>query len=77
MFESYIRQLYENNLGPYLMDYFENVSDQNITVKFWSGRVSLKDLKIRKTMFERLNMPFILKLGVIKTLEINMSYFNI
>lgn len=51
MFESYIRSLYENWLGEYLEDYFENVSDQNITFKVFSGKVSLNDLKIRKSIF--------------------------
>jgi len=77
MFESYFRSLYENILGPYLEDYFENLDNKNVSISLWSDLVILTDLKIRTTVFKKLNMPFILKLGVIKRLEIQVPYARI
>ena len=64
MFEGLLESLLKSILGEYI----ENLDPQTLSISIWSGHVSLRDLRLRSDLFHKLNLPFDLKLGIIKKL---------
>jgi hypothetical protein len=66
--------LFESLLKSILGEYVENLDPQKLSISIWSGHVSLCDLRLRKNLFQKLNLPFDLKLGIIKNLDFEVPW---
>ena len=67
-------RLLENLLKSVLGEYVENLDPQKLSVSIWSGLIQLNDLKLRRDLFQKLNLPFNLKLGIIKSLTCELPW---
>lgn len=70
MFERLLEILLKQVLGEYV----DNLDSQKLSVSIWSGLIQLNDLKLRKDLFHKLNLPFDLKLGTIKSLTFELPW---
>lgn len=66
-------------LGEYVEDFDRLEKDLRIGLTYnWNRatefRVALKDLRIKSNLFEKLNLPFELKLGLIKNFDLSIPY---
>jgi vacuolar protein sorting-associated protein 13A/C len=63
-------------LGDYIED-FDQIAN-NLQISLWGGDITLQDLNIKSNLFKQLNLPFEMKLGVIKNLNVKLPtyYFN-
>ena len=66
-------------LGEYVEDFDRLEKDLTIGLTYnWTRatefRLALKDLKIKGNLFEKLNLPFELKLGLIKKFDVSIPY---
>ena len=59
-------------MGEYVEDF--NEIKKKLSISVWSGHVALTDLKIKNNIFQKLNLPFDMKLGIIKKLDLNVPY---
>jgi hypothetical protein len=50
---------------------------QNLSISLWSGHASIKDLKLKNDLFEKMNLPFKMKLGIIKKLELEIPFMRL
>ena len=62
MFEKLLENLLEEILGEYV----SNISKDQISVGVWSGKIDIKNLKLRKEICQKFGLPFKLTLGVIE-----------
>ena len=63
-------------LGEYVEDFDDLEKDLKINFKYnWDGHVALEDLRIKSNLFEKLNLPFELKLGLIKKFDVSIPYY--
>lgn len=67
-------RLLENLLKSVLGEYVENLDPQKLSVSIWSGLIQLNDLKLRRDLFQKLHLPFNLKLGIIKSLTCELPW---
>ena len=70
MFEKIIENLLKSILGEYI----ENLDPKKLSVSIWSGNIVLQDLRLKTDIFKKIGLPFILKLGVIKKLELEIPW---
>ena len=70
MFESLAESLLKSILGEYV----DNLDSQNLSISVWSGHVSLRDLRLKNNLFSKLGLPFDLKLGIIKSLTLEVPW---
>ena len=57
-----------------LGEYVENWDAQQLSISVWSGHVSLRDLRLKSDLCAKLNLPFDLKLGIIKHLVLEVPW---
>jgi len=70
MFEALVERLLNQILGEYIEDF----SSDNLHVGIWSGEVILKNIKLKKEIMKRLNLPFILKFSHLGCLKMNIPW---
>lgn len=70
MFESLVERLLNKILGEYV----ENFSSENLHIGIWSGQVVLKNIALKKDIFKKLNLPFIIKFSRLGCLKLNVPW---
>ena len=70
MFEGLAESLLKSILGEYV----ENLDSQHLSISVWSGHVSLRDLRLKRDLCAKFNLPFDLKLGIIKHLVLEVPW---
>jgi vacuolar protein sorting-associated protein 13A/C len=70
MFEGLAEQLLKSILGEYV----DNLDSQNLSISVWSGHVSLRDLRLKPNLLQKFNLPFDLKLGIIKNMNLEFPW---
>jgi VPS13-like, N-terminal len=63
MFERLISRV----LGTYLGPYVQNLSEEQLKIGIWSGRVELRDLLIRQDALDAIRLPIVVAAGVLGT----------
>ena len=66
--------LVENFLKSFLGEYIENLDPAKLSVSIWSGSIQLSDLRFRQDLCSKLGLPFDLRLGVIKKLNLEFPW---
>ena len=66
--------LLEKFLASFLGDYIENLDPAKLSVSIWSGNIELHDLRLRSDLLTRLQLPFEVKLGIIKRLHLEFPW---
>ena len=70
MLEGYAESLLKSIIGEYV----ENLDSQHLSISVWKGLVSLNDLRLKSDLCTKLNIPFDLKLGIIKHLLLEVPW---
>jgi len=58
--------LLEKILGRILGEYIEGITKDQMKVGIWSGKVDIRNLKIKPSVINQLNIPFSLNFGMIE-----------
>lgn len=66
--------LLEKFLTSFLGEYIENLDPAKLSVSIWSGSIQLNDLRLRSDLLTRLQLPFEVKLGIIKHLHLELPW---
>jgi vacuolar protein sorting-associated protein 13A/C len=66
-----------NVLLQVLGDFVEDLTEENLKIGVWSGEVILENLSLSKTVLQKLNIPFSLKHGRIKRLELIVPWASL
>lgn len=82
MFEGILEKVLQRALGNYLEGLDKNnlslgVKDSSffiITLQVWSGNINLENLFIKRSIFQQLQLPLILKLGRIGKLKMSVPW---
>jgi hypothetical protein len=67
--ERVLRKILNNSLG----DFFENISSNDVKVGIFSGKVQLKNLKLKPSIMERLGLPIKLISGLIGNIFVDVT----
>ncbi len=72
MFESLITQVLNKVLG----DFIENIDPAQLNISIMSGNVILTNMKLKKSLFDSMPLPFALKFGQLGTLSLKIPVWN-
>lgn len=64
-------------LNKVLGEFCENIDADNLNVGLFSGTVSLEDLRIKKSVIERMGFPFVIRSGTLKRVFIKIPYTSL
>eukprot|EP01065_Artemidia_motanka_P052334 TRINITY_DN942_c0_g1_i1.p1 TRINITY_DN942_c0_g1~~TRINITY_DN942_c0_g1_i1.p1 ORF type:complete len:4440 (+),score=1706.16 TRINITY_DN942_c0_g1_i1:65-13384(+) len=70
MLEQYVSGL----LAAYLGKYVRGLSDQQLRVSLWGGRLNLHDLELRPSALEPLSLPIVVHRGYVGSLQITIPW---
>ena len=70
MFESFLEKILSRVIGKYI----DGIRKEDMKVGLLSGKVQIKNLKLKKQIIEELNLPFALKFGVIDSLNLQVPW---
>lgn len=73
MFEKQVSQILENVLGAY----FEGIDTESLNVSLLAGKVVLEDLCVRPAAMASLGLPFTVKHGRVRRVELELSLRNL
>ena len=73
MFETLLEKLLSRIVGEYV----EGISKKQMKVGIWSGNVDIKNLTIKKSVIQQLNIPFELKFGMIEQIKLKIPWTNL
>jgi len=62
--------LAKNILISYLGEYLQDIDSEKMCVGLWSGSLSLQNLKLKSSAFEKLNFPIKILFGKIGKLDV-------
>jgi vacuolar protein sorting-associated protein 13A/C len=67
----------EKILKDLLGEYIEEIDSKELSVGIWSGKISIKNLKLKKNILQKTNIPIIIKHSSIKGLSIKIPWKNL
>lgn len=70
MFESFLEKILSRVIGKYV----EGIRKEDMKVGLLSGKVEIKNLKLKKQIIEELNLPFALKFGIVDRLNLQVPW---
>ena len=70
MFEALVERLLNQILGEYVEDF----TADNLHIGIWSGEVTLKNIRLKKEIMKKLNLPFILRFSRLGCLKMNIPW---
>ena len=70
MFEKRLEELLKSIIGEYV----DNIDTEHLYVSLWNGLLTLYDIKLKTDLCTKLNIPFDLKLGIIKDLKLEVPW---
>lgn len=73
MFEKIVERILNRILGEYVQDF----SSENLKIGLWSGAVEIKNVKLKKEIIQKLNLPFNLKYSRLGCLKMNIPWSSI
>ena len=73
MFESLLEKLLSRIIGEYV----EGISKDQMKVGIFNGNVEIKNIKIKKSVIDQLNIPFELKFGIIEHIKMKIPWTSL
>ena len=70
MFEKIVEKI----LSPILNQYVEDFNAENMKIRLWSGEVVIKNVRLRKEIIKKLNLPFKLKYSKLGCLKMTIPW---
>ena len=64
-------------LARVLGKYVDGLEEKNMKLKLFGGEASLSNLKIKKNLFEKMNLPFQVKEGTLGKLKIKIPWSSL
>lgn len=72
MFESLITQILNKVLG----DFIENIDPSQLKISIGSGKVNLRNMKLKSTLFDSMPLPFKLVYGQVGKIHLQIPVWN-
>ena len=73
MFEKTVTDLLDKVLGKYV----KGLNRENLQIAVWSGDVTLRDLQLKSTALDLLDIPLSMRFGVLSELSITVPWKNL
>ena len=73
MFEKLVERL----LNQFLGEYVEDFKSDNLSIGLWSGAVEIKNVRLKKEIIKKLNLPFKLKYSKLGCLKMNIPWSSL
>jgi vacuolar protein sorting-associated protein 13A/C len=70
MFEKIVERI----LNPILSEYVEDFNSENMKIGLWSGEVVIKNVKLRKEIIQKLNLPLKIKYSRLGCLKMSIPW---
>jgi vacuolar protein sorting-associated protein 13A/C len=70
MFEKYLERLLKENLG----DFIEEIDSKELNVGLWSGKVDIKNVRLKKHLFQKYKLPIVITYSAIKGLSLKIPW---
>jgi vacuolar protein sorting-associated protein 13A/C len=71
------KELLLNALVGVLGDYVEGITQENLKVGVWSGKIELKNLQLNRYGIEKLKLPVSILNGYVKTLTVSIPWTSL
>jgi vacuolar protein sorting-associated protein 13A/C len=71
------KQLLLSFLVNILGEFVNGLTEENLKVGVWGGKIKLKNLEINRSGLEKMNLPLTVKEGYLDTLEIKIPWTNL
>lgn len=71
------KQLLLSFLVNILGEFVSGLTEENLKVGVWGGKIKLKNLEINKSGVEKMNLPLTVKEGFLDTLEVKIPWTNL
>lgn len=71
------KQLLLSFLVNILGEFVNGLTEENLKVGVWGGKIKLKNLQLNKSGLEKLNLPLTVKEGYLDTLEVKIPWTNL
>lgn len=72
-----VSRLVGSVIANLLNDKIENLDSNQLNVSLLSGSLELRDLKIRQSILDEVNLPIVLQKGVIGKISVSVPWLNI
>jgi hypothetical protein len=73
MLKSYLLAKLSDLFGQYV----DGIDDESLEVGVWSGKIQLKDVKLRKEAMDKLRLPLAVRGGYLRQLDVEWSWTGI
>ncbi|CRG99078.1 conserved Plasmodium membrane protein, unknown function [Plasmodium relictum] len=70
-----IKALYKSIVNFLLSSFFENIEEKQLQTSLLRGKVHLQNVKIKKNFFDILYLPYTIKYGYIRSLDLHIPLF--
>lgn len=72
-----VSRLVGSVIANLLNDKIENLDSNQLNVSLLSGNLELRDLKIRQSILDEVNLPIVLQKGVVGKISVSVPWLNI
>ncbi len=67
----------EKILKDLLGEFIEEIDSKELSVGIWSGKIAIKNLKLKRNVLQKASIPIIIKHSSIKGLSIKIPWKNL